>query len=368
MSAMGMFAAALGGAAGAINQQATGDIEQQRKTDLMQVQAELERSKLQFADMLAGNRTRTDHAWKNAPETVAVEQRTANSNALANARNVREATVATVGDAPYQEAVRGQADRDASAAAARERNVVKEKASDLTFLASDKAIKLNDPEVLAKLDLLRAQANHSNASSGLIGIQTKAGKLELDDKTKLSGLYDEALGLVRDANLTDEERAKKFAPIQQQIVLMKSKSGAGGGAAGGRNPELDTETVKEMMVDGKVVSSETTRKIVRKPGSIGADAGSGPAVGEEVNGFVFKGGNPNDKNNWTPKAQNDKQGRGDQAKPAVSPKQAARDEYLRELKVLDDMRSGLLMPTPQGNERQIADQEEKVNRLLRAAN
>lgn len=270
MSGLGMFAAALGGAAGAINQQATGDIEQQRKTDLMQVAAELERSKLQFAETLRQGGVRADFNFANDKGTVATRQATARSNTLAAGQDTRDATVAAAGDTAYQGAVRGQADRDASDAAARARNVVKENAGDLSYLASAKAIKLNDPEVAAHIATMRAQAAHSAASSGLIGIQTKAGKIDLDDKTKLSALYDSAAGLLSDANLTDEERAKRFAPIQRQIVLMKSKNGTGTGAA--KDPELDTQTEEVTRINPDGSTSKVTSKTVRKPGSITADA------------------------------------------------------------------------------------------------
>lgn len=270
MSGLGMFAAALGGAAGAINQQATGDIEQQRKTDLMQVAAELERSKLQFAETLRQGGMRADFNFANDKDNVATRQATARSNTLAAGKDTRDAAVAMVGDETYQEAVRGQANRDASDAAARARTVVKENAGDLSYLASAKAIKLNDPEVAAHIATMRAQAAHSAASSGLIGIQTKAGKIDLDDKTKLSALYDSAAGLLSDANLTDEERAKRFAPIQRQIVLMKSKNGTGTGAA--KDPELDTQTEEVTRNNPDGSTSKVTSKTVRKPGSIGADA------------------------------------------------------------------------------------------------
>ena len=72
--------------------------------------------------------------------------------------------------------------------------------------------------------------------------------------------------ILSDANITDEERAKKFAQVQKQIVLMKSKTGQ----SGVKDPELDTETVKETKINPDGSQSETTRKQVRKPGGIEA--------------------------------------------------------------------------------------------------
>lgn len=358
MSGLGMFAAALGGAAGAINQQATGDIEQQRKTDLMQVAAELERSKLQFAETLRQGGVRADFNFANDKGTVATLQATKRSNTLAAGQDTRDATVAANTDQRFQDSNREQANRESLDAAARERAKTTAAAEDKGFMKASKAIKLNDPEVAQRIATARASAAESGAHTGMLGIEQARAK-------RVASLLDDADKILSDKTITsEEERAKQFAVVQRRIALLDPKFAAGAG----RNPELDTQTEEVTRINPDGSTSKTTSKSVRKPGSIGADAGSGPAVGHEVNGFVFKGGNPNDKNNWVPKAQNDQQGRGDQAKPAVSPKQAARDEYLRELKVLDDMRSGLLMPTPQGNERQIADQEEKVNRLLRAAN
>jgi hypothetical protein len=363
MSGMGMFAAALGGAAGAINQQAVGDIEQQRKTDLMQVQAELERSKLKFAETLRQGGVRADFNFVNDKGTVATRQATARSNTLAAGQDTRDAKVAEAGDTAYQGAVKGQADREAADTAARARATTKANAADGDYLGAMTKLKLADPSVAAQIARDRAAAGESGARAGLIGVQAEAGRVEIADKNKLTKLYDEASGILSDANLTDEERAKKFAKVQQQIVLVKSKNGTGTAA---RDPELDTQTEEVTRINPDGSTSKVTSKTVRKPGSIGADAGTGPTVGQEVDGFVFKGGDPKDKNNWTPKTADKQQGPGAQAKPAPSPKQAARDEYLRELKVLEDMKSGLL-PKAQGNEREIAVQEEKVNRLLRAA-
>lgn len=271
MSAMGMFAAALGGAAGAINQQATGDIEQQRKTDLMQVAADLERSKLQFAETLRQGGVRADFNFANDKGTVAARQATARSNTLAAGQDTRDATVAAAGDTAYQGAVKGQADRDASDAAARERAKTKANAADGDYLGAMTKLTLADPRVAAAIARDRAAAGESGARTGLIGVQVEAGRVEIADKNKLNQLYDDASSILSDAKLTDEDRAKEFAKVQQKIVLMKSKNGTGTGA---RDPELDTQTEEVTRINPDGSTSKVTSKTVRKPGSIGADAGS----------------------------------------------------------------------------------------------
>jgi hypothetical protein len=60
--------------------------------------------------------------------------------------------------------------------------------------------------------------------------------------------------------------------------------------------------VTEEKINPDGTTTKVVRKEVRRPGNGTEGAPGALAVGAEVNGYVFKGGDPNDKKNWTPKA------------------------------------------------------------------
>jgi hypothetical protein len=330
MSGLGMLAAAIGGAAGVVGQQAAGDIEQGRKINLAQEQANIDVQKqariaeAQAALDLSTANKRAIQArdFSVAPETLAASD----TVAQAAGKTQRGVKVAEYGDTTFQGAKKAQEDADAADAAARARRTSVDNAASPEYLSSLKTIALADPRVLSTLALQRAQAaeaygkaGESGARTGLIGTEVEAKKLANSDAVKISGLYDRADAIVKDPSLTSEERAQQLGVITEQIVLMKSKTGAGTGV----DKELDTETVKETRINPDGSTSETTRKQVRKAGNLDAPDQKGPAVGAEVDGFVFKGGDPKDKANWSKKgssAQRNPAAADDSSTPAAPAK------------------------------------------------
>lgn len=298
MSGLGMLAAAIGGASNAIGQQAAGDIEQKRKLDIAAETAAIEEQmRLRLAEnterlRLAGRSS--DFAFDNDAANVATRQGTAKSNTLAAGAATREAAVAASGDTAYQATL----DAEASRAGARDRTKTTEAAADPLYMGALTKIKLADPQVAAAIAASRAQVAEAGARMGMLGQQTESLKLDVADKKRLGKLYDDASAVLSNTEITDDQRAKKFATITREITLLKSKNGTGGA---GDSKELDTVTVEDTVINPDGSTSKTTRKEVRKPGAPGASAGGAPAVGTEVNGFVFKGGDPNDKKNWAPK-------------------------------------------------------------------
>jgi hypothetical protein len=272
MSGMGMLASALAGATGAVYQQATGDIEQGRKVDLAKEQADIDVQKQarisEAQEQIRRSGQAADFAFANDPTNVATKQGTARSNALTSAQDTRDATVAAVNDTGYQSATKRQADADAADAAARVRAATVAAGGDATFLSATTKLKLADPEVAARIAASRAQAGEATARTGLIHSQTTAADLSVADQKKLNTFYDEASAILSNASLTEEQRAQQFGKVQKQIVLMKSKNGTGGT----RDPELDTESVKETKINPDGSTSETTRKQVRKAGNLSGDA------------------------------------------------------------------------------------------------
>ena len=197
----------------------------------------------------------------------------------------------TAGDEMLNTALRKKAEGDALSKAETDKLVTHTLANDPIYLGDVKRIKLADPEVAQRIAASAASAAEARE-------RTEGLKLANADKRELDNLYGQAKTVLMDSTITDEERAKRFGKVQAQIGLIKSKNGQ----IAPRDPELDTTTTEttKMLPDGTTV--KTTAKEVRKAGNGTAAAPGAPAVGTEVNGYVFKGGDPNDKKNWTPKA------------------------------------------------------------------
>lgn len=278
-----MLAAAIGGTSNAIGQQAAGDIEQKRKLDIAAETAAIEE---QMRMRLAENTERlrvagrkTDFAFDNDPTNVATRQATAKSNTLAQGAATRAAAVEASGDTAFQ----GAQDAEASRAAARERAKTTEAAADPIYMGAVKAIKLADPEVAARIAASRAQVAEAGARTGMLAQQTAGLKLDIKDKERLGKLYDDASSVLSDAGLDDATRAKKFATIQREIMLLKSKNGAGSAA----DKELDTVTVEDTVINPDGSTSKTTRKEVRKPGAPAAGT-AGPTPPPEAVSMLTK--------------------------------------------------------------------------------
>lgn len=117
----------------------------------------------------------------------------------------------------------------------------------------------NDPAYI-KAKRALALAGHVESSSS--AAQAELMRLQAADLKRLGALYDQSTAIQNDPKLSEDEKAKRLKPIVTSITAIKSKSGAGAA----RDPELDTETVKEKRVDAQGNETETTRKQVRRPG------------------------------------------------------------------------------------------------------
>jgi hypothetical protein len=200
--------------------------------------------------------------YNSSDEVQARRRAIADQNARAASKTGQDIKLDELGNSKLSEALRAKAIADKKA----EHDAVVaqtiDDANNPALLAAGTKIKLADPEVAARIAASRAQINASNAHAGLVGVQTEGIKLDVADKKKLNGLYDQASQILSDPGLTDEERGKKYGDVQRQIVLMKSKNGQ----AAQRDPELDTVTTKTKKVDENGNEIETTEKSVRRPG------------------------------------------------------------------------------------------------------
>lgn len=174
-------------------------------------------------------------------------------------------------EAAQAERNRGYKSADAEAAAESARKATVAAGSDKAYLQAQTAIKLADPEVAARIAAARASAASAGASAGLARAQTEGVNLTNQDKKTLNGLYDDASAILSDTEISDAERGKQMLKIQQQIGLIKSKTGQGT-----RDPELDTETITTEKENPDGSTTKTTRKEVRKPGQRGSNDEADP--------------------------------------------------------------------------------------------
>ena len=297
MSGWGILAAGLAGGAGAVGGIAEGKIDQERRLESAQVLSDIEEQKQKRIAEYQQQMRRADQTYNTTGQGgqelsayAASNARQAGGIALELKRN--EAT-----DQALIDAQRSKAKGDAEAAHATAKDMAIADANDPAYIGAVTKLKLADPEVAARLAASRAQVAEAGARMGLIGAQTQGVNLSNQDKVQLNKLYSDASEILSDSTIDDAERAKRYMKVQQQIVLMKSKTGQ----VAGRDPELDTQTVTTTTLDPDTgAETKTTRKEVRKPGQTSpSPAQSGaPPVGAVVGGFTFKGGNPNDKANW----------------------------------------------------------------------
>lgn len=251
MSFGGILATALAGGAGAIGKQAGDDIESQRKADMLKQQADIEFQTQQRLAEMRQRMERDQTLWKTQGDggtaTLDFNRRDLEQrNDLAIKGKVAEATNPELVAAKAAEA-EAELQRDIR----KIRETAKPEAEKAAAIAEARA---------------RAEAKYRKADP------TIAGKMADMEK---------ALG----------------RPLNEQERLA-----ALGLAPKGRDPELDTVTVEETTGEIGGPQTKTTRKEVRKPGNGAAKADGAPPVGTEVGGYVFKGGDPNDKKNWAPKA------------------------------------------------------------------
>ena len=248
MSFGGILATALAGGAGVIGKQAGDDIESQRKADMLKQQADIEFQTQQRLAEMRQRMERDQTLWK------------------------------TQGDG-------GTATLDFNRRDLEQRN-------DLAI--KGKVAEATNPELLAAEDA-KFDADLKR--------KIKAGKellpLEIDRAMKLAAAdagtrakYREKKPTLAD-ELAEVEAVMgvKFTSEQrQQFALAKAGLNKGGG------PGEETVKTTEYDSNGQPIKERTVK------GPRGAEQPGAPAVGTEVNGYVFKGGDPNDKANWTPKA------------------------------------------------------------------
>lgn len=299
MSGLGILASALGGGAAAIGEQAKGDIAQQREMDMAKQKADIEeqmRMRLaEFSENLRQKGVLADNTGPLADAKLGYakregEQRT--QQAIDQARGMIPVT---------QEA--------AKATAQTQDEIVKARAGDKDYLNSVATIKLADPEVKAHLAQMAAAAGASAAQTRMLGEQLKQLQAVGSVAEQVRGLQQKL-----SSAKTEDERST----IQQQITdlgfngkdtkgfltIAERAMNNGDAALKVLNDPTASPEAKASALTQLNRANEFADKAAAQAGlKLGnqAAASGGPAIGSEVNGYVFKGGNPNDKKNWEPK-------------------------------------------------------------------
>jgi|GEM_PF-5518680 len=212
MSGLGMLASAIAGGSAAVGQQAAGDIEQGRKIDLATEQANIEaQMRMRVAEAQERIRVggvKSDFAFANDPTNVAARQATKKSDMLSDGEGVRAATVAAIGDAPYQAAVKKQADTDATDAAARTRAATTAAAADPAFIKANWDVSMSDPRI-------KAAYAASMTSAGASGVQTKVLGEQFNQLVQTGSVATKVRGLQSELSQATNQTARDA--IQQKI-------------------------------------------------------------------------------------------------------------------------------------------------------
>ena len=338
MSRLGILASGLAGGFQAINQQATGDIEKKTRLDIaaemskIQEQASMRLAERQAALTRQGNKDALvdTRDFQSSDETIAARGKVADADSATQRRGL----LAIATDEQLNAAQREKAAGDAKALHDSQVSQTIADAGNAPLLAATSKLKLADPEIAQRIAASRAAANASNEHSGMIAAQTAGVKLDVKDKEKLNGLYDQASTILSNPELTDEIRAKQISDVQRQITLMKSKNGAGAA----RDPELDIVTTKTKTMNPDGSETETTEKSVRRPGAPSEQKAPYPD-GTELKGkdgqiYVVKDGQPVPKGPASTKASAPAVTSGTgllSTVPAAEPSKAAYDAEIAEM-------------------------------------
>jgi hypothetical protein len=266
MSFGGILATALAGGAGVIGKQAGDDIEAGRRADLMKQQADIEEQMRMRLAEFSEKQRRSGVLYDTTGEGGAAK------------REYRKGELADASDAAISQArnMIPVAVEQATAVAGAQRDAVTKSGSDPAYIKALRAI---------------SAANAAPDRTDYKGreLDNAIKQMQVDNAARADGLRKEFGKATpeRQQQIKDElsiltgKDADKFVPVP-----LKDADGAISGYQ-----VFDTKS-------GKFVDA-------------GAGKGGGaPAVGTEVGGYVFNGGDPNDKKNWTAKAAGKQAGRG----------------------------------------------------------
>lgn len=294
LAGVGQGVQTMGGAMmyGAQEEQKAATRERERQQDFeREKQMMLER--LRAARQSAKDQREDQFSFENDPANVEKANTTAATRAKAAATTATDIEKTQLGDTDLQAARRTKAADDAKAQAQTELDILKSRASDKEGLKALEKIKLNDPEVRARIETARASAAHAYAGAEKERAQTGMVKMQTAELQRFQSLYDKADAILTDKSLSDEDRTKQFTEVQSQINLMKKARGAGPQ----RDPEFDKVVVTEEKMNPDGSTTKTQRTEQRKAGHGGGSDKAPYADGTELKGkdgkvYVVQDGQP----------------------------------------------------------------------------
>lgn len=199
----------------------------------------------------------------------------------------------------------------------------------------------NDPLYIAAQRKLAA-AKHIESADSVA--RAELVRMEIGDRKRLGGLYDELARLDGDTTMPEKDKAAKVRAVTGQIMAIRGKNGQGGGG--------ETDTVKitdeKMNADGSTTKTERTEK--RRAGQ-GGGSGQDPLLADMEAARKRSGAATK-----APAAPAAPPSRGDQL----------RAQYKQELDALEQMKSGTQTPTR--NRRMVPEQEQLLRDLLQQIN
>ena len=322
MSFGGILASALAGGAGAIGKQAGDDIEQGRKTELMKQEADIrEQTEKRLTEFRAGvDRTSAQNKLIDMRNFNASDESIAAADKLAMGagKTARKVELEKLNDNPLNDAARYKVAADAKAAADSAASILKIQAADPELVQAIGVMELAKPQV-------RAQIAASNAASGASAQSVRESVERLRQLGEVGVVATQVRGL--QSKLAGAKTEEERAGFQQQItdlgfsgkdikgfMAIAEKAITNGDAAMKilLDPTADQAT-KDLAKTQLQRANEFAEQAAKQAGiklNPSKAAGGAPAVGTVVGGFEFKGGDPNDKKNWTPKAAPPAPGKG----------------------------------------------------------
>lgn len=285
-----------------------------------------------------------------------IERERKHDDALAAGATAREVELAALNDTTLQgtrqqvqgknnEFARGEKVKDITATSPAEAEAAAAKVRATGKAEGDVTKQFgNDPLYIAAQRKLAA-AKHIESADSVA--RAELVRMEIGDRKRLGGLYDELARLDGDTTMPEKDKAAKVRTVTSQIMAIRGKNGQGGG---GKDPELDTQTVVEKSIGADGKETTTTRKEVRRPGQ-GGGSGQDPLLADMEAARKRSGAATK-----APAAPAAPPSRGDQL----------RAQYRQELDALEQMKSGTQTPTR--NRRMVPEQEQLLRDLLQQIN
>lgn len=299
MSFGGMLAAGIAGGANQVVQQAAGDVEANRRLQLQQQMAQIEEQmRMRLMDRQESLRQQGLVFESNPDGPVAqgklkIREAEGKQDVAKNVDQARSLIPVT------QEALKAtEGTRQA---------ITLEQAGNPEFLRAKWNVAMSDPQVKAAYDSAMASAAHSGAATSVL-------KEQYGQLVEVGNVATKVRGLQQQLQTTTDEDAR--SKIQQQIsdlgftgkdptkflsLAEKAQDNVAGALKVLMDPAADQAAKDAARLQMERAVELSTKAAAAGGIKMSTPAGppkTAPSLGTVINGFEFKGGDPNDKANW----------------------------------------------------------------------